>query len=140
MDAGLLDVLHDPADDHVLAVGDHVDVHLGGVLEEAVDQHRPLVGGLHRLGQVAAQVGVVVDHLHGPAAQHVGGAHHDRVADALGHREGLLGAAGHAVLRLAQPELVDQGGEALAVLGPVDGVGGGAEDGHARLARAARPA
>ena len=41
--ARLLDVLHDAADDHLAgAVADGVDVDLGGVLEEAVDQHRPL--------------------------------------------------------------------------------------------------
>ena len=39
--ARLLDVLHDPADDHLAgAVADGVDVDLGGVLEEAVDEHR----------------------------------------------------------------------------------------------------
>ena len=49
MHAGLLDVLHDPADDEVAArVADGVDVDLGGVLEEAVDEHRPL-GGSSRI-------------------------------------------------------------------------------------------
>ena len=35
--AGLLDVLHDPADRHALAVAQRVDVDLDGVLEEAVE-------------------------------------------------------------------------------------------------------
>ena len=40
---GLLDVLHDAADDHLAGVvADGVDVDLGGVLEEAVDEHRAL--------------------------------------------------------------------------------------------------
>ena len=40
---GLLDVLHHRAEEHVAGVvADGVDVDLGGVLEEAVDQHRPL--------------------------------------------------------------------------------------------------
>ena len=38
MDAGLLDVLHDPADPDVLAVADRVDVDLDRVLEEAVEE------------------------------------------------------------------------------------------------------
>ena len=43
--AGLLHVLHDPADDHLTGgVAHRVDVHLDGVLEEAVDQHRALRG------------------------------------------------------------------------------------------------
>ena len=34
VDAGLLDVLHDAGHDHLLAVGDGVDVDLDGVFEE----------------------------------------------------------------------------------------------------------
>ena len=37
--AGVLDVLHDPADDHAVAVGERVHVGLERVLEEAVDEH-----------------------------------------------------------------------------------------------------
>ena len=40
VDARLLDVLHDAGHDHLLAVGNGVDVDLGGVFQEAVDQHR----------------------------------------------------------------------------------------------------
>ena len=38
VDAGLLDVLHDPADPDVLAVAQRVDVDLDRVLEEAVEE------------------------------------------------------------------------------------------------------
>ncbi|MNK62475.1 hypothetical protein D3C87_816560 [compost metagenome] len=40
VDTGLLDVLHDAADDHVHAVADGVHVHLGGVVQEAIQQYR----------------------------------------------------------------------------------------------------
>ena len=41
--ARLLDVLHHAADDHLAGgVADGVDVDLDGVLEEPVDEHRPL--------------------------------------------------------------------------------------------------
>ena len=40
VDAGLLDVLHDPADPDVLAVAQRVDVDLDRVLEEAVEEDR----------------------------------------------------------------------------------------------------
>ena len=46
----------------------------------------------------------------------------------LRHRHRLGGGAGDAVDRLAQAEAVEEGLEALAVLGEVDGVGRGAED------------
>ena len=42
MDPGLLDVLHDPAEVHRLAVVEGVDVDLDGVVEEAVDEDRVL--------------------------------------------------------------------------------------------------
>jgi hypothetical protein len=40
MDAGLLDVLQDAADDDALAVAQGVDVDFGGVLQELVDEDR----------------------------------------------------------------------------------------------------
>ena len=44
VDAGLLDVLHDAADDHrTCGVRDGVDVELERILEEPVDEHRPIV-------------------------------------------------------------------------------------------------
>ena len=46
VDPGLLDVLHDPGDEAVLAVGEGVDVDLDRVLEEAVEQQRVLLVGL----------------------------------------------------------------------------------------------
>ena len=46
VDAGLLDVLHDPGDVDLLAVGERVDVDLDRVLEEAVEQQRVLLVGL----------------------------------------------------------------------------------------------
>ena len=47
--AGLLDVLHDAADQHVLAVAHRIDVDLDGDVEEAVEQHRAVVRDLHRV-------------------------------------------------------------------------------------------
>ena len=46
--ARLLDVLHDAADQHVLAVADGIDVHLDRHVEEAIEQHRAVVRDAHR--------------------------------------------------------------------------------------------
>ena len=44
MNAGFFDVLHDAAnDDGAGGIGHRVDVELEGVLQEAVDQHWPVV-------------------------------------------------------------------------------------------------
>jgi hypothetical protein len=40
VDAGLFDVLHDGTDDGGLAIADAIDIDLGGVFEEAVDEKR----------------------------------------------------------------------------------------------------
>ncbi len=75
----------------LFGVGDHVDVDLAGVVEEAVEQHRRGIGHAHRVADVARQVGVVVDDLHRAAAEHVARAHHQRVADLARQRERLVG-------------------------------------------------
>ena len=78
MHARKLHVLEHTADDHggvggivVQAdVGDAIDVHLDGVLEEFVHQHRPLWRGLDGGAHVVAQFVVGVHDLHRPAAEH----------------------------------------------------------------------
>ncbi len=72
MHAGLLDVLHDAGDMHVAAVGDGVDIDLDGVGEVAVEQHRGVAGDLDGVADVAGELGVVADDLHGAAAEDVG--------------------------------------------------------------------
>src|SRR5690606_29705376 len=66
----------------------------------------------------------------GAPAQHIAGAHHQRIADVGGVRHGFGLGARRAVGRLAQTQLVEQLLEALAVFGHVDGFGAGADDGH----------
>ena len=86
--------------------------------------------GAHHGAEIVGQVLLVVHHHHGPAAQHVAGPHDDRIPDAGGHLFGL-GQLGHgAVGGLAQVQLLQQRLEAFAVLGAVDGVGAGAQDGN----------
>ncbi len=154
MDAGLLDMLHDAGDEGVLAVAEAVDVDLDGVREIGVEEQRVLaeqrvdLAGLvvgvflldvlrhqagHGVEQVGLQHALVVDDLHGAAAEHVGRAHDQREAELAGDGARLLDRLGDAVLRLGEVELVQQLLEAVAVLGEVDHVGRGAEDRDAGL-------
>jgi hypothetical protein len=108
VNTGLLDVLHDAADPHLMAVAERVHVHLDSVLKEAVKEDR---GTCPRLGCGGWRSGVAtylrvhvvgvgiaggrltteivgepvgrVDDLHRAAAEHIGGAHEQRVADVL---------------------------------------------------------
>ena len=84
--AGLLDVLHDPADPDLAAVAQRVDVDLDGVLEEAVEEDLPPPSSARLAAQVVGEALARVDDLHRPAAEHVGGAHEQREADLLGAR------------------------------------------------------
>ena len=129
MHAGLLDVLHDAGHEHRRR-------------RRRGRRRRPRWRGerywsistglsprdLHGVADVAVELLVVADDLHGPAAQHVGGPDHHRVADLVRAGEGLVAAAGDGVDRLGDLQPVQQLLEALAVLGQVDGVGRGAED------------
>ena len=133
MDAGLLDMLQNAADVDLLAVAQGVDIGLDRTLQEAVQIHRVVGADARSLGHVIAQVlGIVCDH-HAAAAQYVARTHQQRVADVRGHGLGLLKRGGLARRRVHDAQLVEQGGEALAVLGKVDGIGLGAHDVHAAL-------
>jgi hypothetical protein len=157
MDARLLDMLHDAGDEGILSVAEAVHVHLDGVRQVTVEQKRVLaqhrvdlaglvvgVAGLHvgrdqaRQGaeQVILEPDLVADDRHGPAAEHVGGAHHEGQAEIGGDEARLLHRIGDAVLGLLQVQLVQEPLEPVPVLRQVDGLRGGAEDAHVRLLQA----
>jgi hypothetical protein len=81
--------------------------------------------------EVALEGGFVVDDLHPPAPQDVRGANEHGISDPFGDLPGLLQRGGGAVRRHRGPDDPAHLLEALPVLGPVDGIHGGAEDLHA---------
>src|SRR5690606_27695854 len=129
--AGLLDVLHDRADHHLLAVAHGIHVHLDGAVEEVVEQHRAVIGHLHRLAHVALEFFFLVDNFHCPTTEYVGRTHHQRITDGLGRRDGFLLAARGGVLRLTQIQALHHLLEALTIFGAVDRVRAGTDDRHA---------
>ena len=129
MDAGFLDVLHHPADQHVAGVvADGVDVDLGRVAEESVDQHRALGRQAALLAErpdsasspSPRELVSIVHDLHRATTEHVAGPHQHREADLVGDRERLLQVDGRATGRLRNLQLVAQLLPALAVLGGID--------------------
>ena len=53
MHARFLDMLHDAGDEDVaVAVADRIDIHFGGAVEEAVDQHRIVAGDAEQLARL----------------------------------------------------------------------------------------
>ena len=138
MNTGFLDMLQDAADVYLFAIAQGVDVGLDRTLQEAVQVHRVVGANARSLGHVIAQMlGIVGDH-HAAAAQHIARAHQQRIADVRGHGLGLLKRGGLARRRVHDAQLVEQSGEALAVLGKVDGIGLGAHNVHAALLEHAR--
>src|SRR3990167_7379797 len=129
----LFNVLHDRADNHLLAIAHRVHVHFDGAVEEVIQQYRAVVGDLHSLTHVATQLFFLVDDFHRPTTQHVGWTHHQRVADGLGGRQGFVFTASSDVGRLTQVEALHHLLEALAVFGAVDGVRRGTDDWYAGL-------
>ena len=140
MDAGLLDVLHDPGDRDLGAVAERVDVHLDRVLEEAVEEKRVLRVGLDVLLEVRVQALRRVTDLHRPAAQDVRGAHQKRESDVLGDHLCLLGRERGPVVGVADLQAAKERAEAPAVLRQVDRVDGRAQERHTGLFERARKA
>ena len=130
MYAGLLNVLHDAADDHILAIADGVDIDLNGGIQEVVQQHRAVVGHQHRVTHVAHQLFFVVDDFHGTTTQHVGRTHHQRITDLTGRQNAFFVTAHGGVFRLFQTQTGDHLLEPLTVFGAVNGVRAGTDDGH----------
>src|SRR5271157_376204 len=131
VDAGLFDVLHDTADDDVLAVGESIDIDFGRRLEEMVDEYRTLLRILDRLFHVVCDRFVVVGDDHGASAEHVRRPNQHGIADAVGISESFFDAGGGRSGGLRDVEFLQQLPEALAVLGEVDAFGRGSDDGHA---------
>ena len=127
VDPGLLDVLHDPADHDAGPVADRVHVDLDRVLQELVHEDGAVRRGVDRVLHVAVEALVVEHDLHGAPAEHVRGPHEHGVADLARDREGLGHGGGHAARRLPQAQLLEEGGELLAVLRAVDGGHRGAD-------------
>src|SRR3546814_10971093 len=85
----LFDVFHDAADKDGFAIGQAIDVDFGGVVQEAVEQHGPVIADLDRLAHVAYEVLLFVNAFHCAPAQHIAWTPHQRVADLAGITPGI---------------------------------------------------
>ncbi len=109
-------------------VGDAIHVHLGGVLQKFVHEHRAFGRGFDGKTHVMLQLGVGINNLHRAPAEHEGRADQDRIAQFLGRGERFLDVRGQAVGRLGNFQLVEHRGEELAVFGDFDALRRGADD------------
>ena len=135
MDSRRFDVLHQTTDNHSTGViAERVHVHLNGIFEVLVNQHRMVWLHLHGFAHVAVEFLFVEHHLHGSSAQDVGGTHDDWIAHPRRHGPCLLLTACQAIAGLADVQIPEDGFELFAVLGPVDRFRRGAPDAGAGCA------
>ena len=122
MHTRLFDVLHDTANKGAAGVGsctriaDAIHITFNGVIQKAVQQHWRVMADLDGLAHVTLQITLLVHDFHGTAAQHIAGAHHERVAEGSRFFKGLRLRASCRVGRLAQAQFMQQFLETLPVL------------------------
>src|ERR1700740_1001242 len=124
-------MLHDSADDHAVAIGEGVNVNLGGFFEELIDEYG--AGGTHACGlRNVFLYGVgVVSNDHGASPKNVAGANENGQANFGGEPRGFFWHESGRVARLGNFQFVEQAAETAAVFGEVNGFGCGADDGDA---------
>src|SRR5688572_643844 len=123
MDSCILDVLHYPADHDLVSVGDRVHVRLERILEEPVDQNRPVFRDSRCALEVVLQRWRIIDDLHRPSAENVRRPHEYGIADLLSDRDRFGKTRCGAVRWLPYIELARDRIEPSAVLSCVDGIG-----------------
>src|SRR5579859_4849816 len=120
VNAGLFDVLHNPADHDVFAVGERVHVDFDGIFEEVIDQHRSVVRVFDGFLHVAHDRLLVISDDHRSAPEHVGRPNQHRETDALGTFDCLFDGGRHYAGRLGNLQFFQQFIELLAVFCEVD--------------------
>ena len=123
MHTRLFDLLHEPGDVYIHAVGHGVDVVLDGAIEELVDQHRIGSGDACRFHHVPVQIVDILNELHRLTAQNVGRTQEHGVADTRRYGFGLRHCARCPIGGLLQANLMQELPETLAIFGQVDDVG-----------------
>src|SRR5262245_10767317 len=130
MNTGAFDMLHDAADNHVLAIAQGVNIQFYGVVKEFVDQNRMLGRSRNRVSHIMLEGIAVIDDFHSSAAEHIGRPNQDWITQTLGNLESLFIGTSDAILWLLDTELVEESCESFSVLGQIDAVRRGADDLH----------
>ncbi len=121
MDASFFDVLHNPGNDHAFAVGDSVYIHLKGVFDELVNQHRIPWRNQRRLLQKMQQRLIVVGNGHGAPAEDERRPYQHRVANPFHHCPRLGQRIGQPPLRVIDVQRLQQRAKPAAIFGQVNG-------------------
>ncbi len=131
MNACLLNVLHDAADQYTLTITDGIHIDFYSIVKEAIQQDRRIVRNRHRRLEITLQVYFVVDDFHRTSAQHVRGTDHQRITNPGSFFYRLLQGGNGGVGRLLQVQAVNGLLEAFAVFCPINRIRAGPDDRYA---------
>ena len=93
------------------------------MIEETVDQDRPVGSDADSSQHIILHSIVVVNDFHAASAQDIGRPHHDRITDLVRYFGGFLYSGRHSGLRHGDPELVHHEAELITVFSQVDHFG-----------------
>ena len=119
-------------------IGDAIHIHLGGVFEKFVHEHRAFRRSFDGKAHVMRQFRIGINDLHRAAAEHERRPDEDGITQLVrrGERFGFVG--GEAVGRLRNVQLAQHGREQFAVFGDLDALRRGADDVDAVFLQAQR--
>ena len=130
VNTGILDMLTDGILHDIALVGHSVELYLFRVLHELRHHNRIFLAHLRGHAQETLQLLVAVAHVHRGTRQHIRGTDQHGIAY-LAHKLLDVVERGQGTPRgLVDAQLVEHGGELVAVLGTVDVDGRGAQHGH----------
>ena len=131
MNTGLLNVLHDAADDHICAVADGINIDFNGSVEEVVQQYRAVVGDQYRTAHIAHQLVFTENNFHGSAAQHIRWPNHQRVTNLAGRNDTLFKTPNSGVFRLLEAQALNHLLKTLTIFRPVNRIRAGSDNRYA---------
>src|SRR6266487_5878280 len=86
MNTSFFDVLHDRADHCSLAIRNTVHIHFDCVLQETINEHRPVRCHFNCTRHVTAEIFFIVDKLHRATSEHEGWPNEHRVSGLVCNR------------------------------------------------------
>ena len=96
MNSGKLDVLHHRGNESIGPVRNRIRLGLDGVFQKPIYEDGALRRHSYSRGHVTLEHLFVVNHLHSPPAENIGGTHHEGIADFRGNLDSFLDGTCHS--------------------------------------------
>ena len=137
MHAGLLNVLHDGANDDLFAVTHGINIDLNRRTKETVQQHGRILGHPDGIVHVAQQILLAIHDLHRATAEDVRWTDHQWITNLCRRRDSRLDTPHRRICRLAERQGLNHLLKTLPVLRAINLIRRGTDDGHTRRLKSA---